>query len=590
MEAALTFGSLGDIIAVCQLAFQLAQAIHDRTGVKEYQNLRDSLDKFVQVLMHVVAIYEQYEPSSPELKNLARTSKSVVDECAGLIKTTLDRIVSEYHGSMQPGGSGSKVRDIYKRGKWWAREKSRLVELQEQLHKHVELLSVLTALATRHSSRADNATVLARIEEVRQEFENHEQVQRTLLDYLTNHETREREQPQLLAKIDQQLAEQAISQNSIASAVLQVYNNLLHVKDLVFSLSERVTSIQVMFSNVINMRGLDPTKDLLITIEDATGVSFQISEGFLEDWEGLNQLLEIRFKHRKGYDMVLQRKFALQDDRSEKDLHYKLPITATLRRGMKINMSMVFVNAELVEGFCPGCKTEMDAPVGATIQCQKKHCGMRFQMLKLTSMGDVDSLNDPSPSSKENRLSNSEPSIRDDPSDFQRVRLLGYPRPLSPSHQTVDSTENPDSPVLCPPSSPKTPLATLDRMNLKEDGSWPTEDEQFYDSGSEMADNEVTKDESSEGHSYRQDGEIEGFSRVTDRPLDEVVSPREPSLHSYPMGGVRSVTDNLISDDGQRSTRRKVTHALPVLEESSVGRFEHVYERRKPYIWICVGT
>lgn len=57
MEVALTFGSLGDIIQLVQLAIQLGRAIGvgkaavTGTSAKEYQELRHDLDILVSVLM-----------------------------------------------------------------------------------------------------------------------------------------------------------------------------------------------------------------------------------------------------------------------------------------------------------------------------------------------------------------------------------------------------------------------------------------------------------------------------------------------------------------------------------------------------------
>lgn len=54
MEVALTFGSVGDIIAICQLAMQLRQALGVAScSTKEYQDTRKGLDSFTQVLMQV---------------------------------------------------------------------------------------------------------------------------------------------------------------------------------------------------------------------------------------------------------------------------------------------------------------------------------------------------------------------------------------------------------------------------------------------------------------------------------------------------------------------------------------------------------
>lgn len=54
MSAALTFGSVGDIIALCGLAIELGKALSSAHGsAKEYQSLRRDLDQFIQVLMQV---------------------------------------------------------------------------------------------------------------------------------------------------------------------------------------------------------------------------------------------------------------------------------------------------------------------------------------------------------------------------------------------------------------------------------------------------------------------------------------------------------------------------------------------------------
>lgn len=59
MPFAATFGSVGDFIAICQVAVKLGQALGDgyRGSRTEYQHLRKELDTFVQVLTHVSAAF-----------------------------------------------------------------------------------------------------------------------------------------------------------------------------------------------------------------------------------------------------------------------------------------------------------------------------------------------------------------------------------------------------------------------------------------------------------------------------------------------------------------------------------------------------
>jgi hypothetical protein len=51
MSAAFTFGSIGDIIAICQIAWSLGKALSD--SAEDYQNIKHDLETFTQILMQV---------------------------------------------------------------------------------------------------------------------------------------------------------------------------------------------------------------------------------------------------------------------------------------------------------------------------------------------------------------------------------------------------------------------------------------------------------------------------------------------------------------------------------------------------------
>lgn len=147
MSAALTFGSVGDIIALCGLALELSRAVSSARGsAMEYQSLRTDLDQFVQVLTQVVATFAQFE-KSPSLDNLEHVTKCIIDECGALIGEVLLRLREKYGESLQPGGSGSRVRDVYKKVEFSVRERERIQLLQETLNKAVTRLSLLSSCA-----------------------------------------------------------------------------------------------------------------------------------------------------------------------------------------------------------------------------------------------------------------------------------------------------------------------------------------------------------------------------------------------------------------------------------------------------------
>ena len=78
------------------------------------------------------------------------TTKSVVDECAALIKKALNGW-EKYNESLQKGGSGNKLKDAYKKVQWlW--EKEHLATLRESLQRNACRLNLLTSLAIKSVS------------------------------------------------------------------------------------------------------------------------------------------------------------------------------------------------------------------------------------------------------------------------------------------------------------------------------------------------------------------------------------------------------------------------------------------------------
>ncbi|KAJ4289909.1 hypothetical protein N0V88_006704 [Collariella sp. IMI 366227] len=168
MEVVLTFGSLGDIIVVCQLAIQLSRAIKDNLGhgsAKKFHRLRKELGLFVKVCepsipgsaqthnadngisQKVVATYSQHE-FTLYLEELDTATLVVVNECGDLIQEALDRW-HKYHEALSSEGSGNGLKSIVKKIEWSLRDQKRMKELQKKLDQGVQRLTLLGALAAR---------------------------------------------------------------------------------------------------------------------------------------------------------------------------------------------------------------------------------------------------------------------------------------------------------------------------------------------------------------------------------------------------------------------------------------------------------
>ena len=137
----------------------------------------------------------------------------------------------------------------------------------------------------RHSSRADNATVLARIQEVRGLLDKQEQTQQRLLTHLASHEAVANDQSHALVRIEEGLKAQDRSGQSLLTTARNAFGAIIQVKGMLTDLAEKVIQLQVVLSNSIYVRGLDPTTNLPITLEDALGTYLTLPEDWIDDWE-----------------------------------------------------------------------------------------------------------------------------------------------------------------------------------------------------------------------------------------------------------------------------------------------------------------
>lgn len=81
-------------------------------------------------------------------------------------------------------------------------------------------------------------------------------------------------------------------------------------------------------------------------------------------------ILAHQFENRKGYLKVVKKHYALEEAHTQKDVDWSLPWTASVRRGMRISMSVVFrvMSVSVSRSSCPGCLKKQDVTRGVNFQ------------------------------------------------------------------------------------------------------------------------------------------------------------------------------------------------------------------------------
>lgn len=130
-------------------------------------------------------------------------------------------------------------------------------------------------------------------------------------------------------------------------------------------------------------------------------------------------MLAHQFENRRGYRRILGRHYALEEAHSARDVDRSLPLSVSVRRGMRIHMSIVFEYLLVPKTRPRSIRRYSPDPV----------CGMFFQVNDKARSATAGS-HTTGPRVTENNDNYLESRTRaNTPSDFYRVRLI--PTPLS---------------------------------------------------------------------------------------------------------------------------------------------------------------
>lgn len=153
-----TFSSVGDIIAVCQLVTQAVKAISDSRGSSsEYRDLVSLLSALVIALEHVRATIQTHS----HILNLT-SLEEVLSECHRYLDEHLS-MIQKYQLTLRKGGSGNLGRDIAAKLKWTGK-KDELIAFRQGISQYVSSLQLLLQAAGVNIATAHSAALSARLD------------------------------------------------------------------------------------------------------------------------------------------------------------------------------------------------------------------------------------------------------------------------------------------------------------------------------------------------------------------------------------------------------------------------------------------
>ena len=92
-------------------------------------------------------------------------------------------------------------------------------------------------------------------------------------------------------------------------------------------------------------------------LEDAIGRIAPVHMQFISSWDAFDAVLESRFRNVPGYKMVQEKKYAIQESATKREIRRSQAWDASFLPGQKVVMSMLFDAAATSTTTCPRCQT-----------------------------------------------------------------------------------------------------------------------------------------------------------------------------------------------------------------------------------------
>lgn len=146
-----SFGSFGDIVTLLGLTKRCCQALCESTGAsRDYQDLVSELSSFASLLEYIQAIFDS--ANSNRSMNIAQVRKELELTLKEAKKTLqgFNAAILSYKASLGArGGTGSRVRDSWRKIGWALFKASEVGDMRKKLADYQEKLSLLLGIYQR---------------------------------------------------------------------------------------------------------------------------------------------------------------------------------------------------------------------------------------------------------------------------------------------------------------------------------------------------------------------------------------------------------------------------------------------------------
>lgn len=339
--------SAGDFIAAVNLIGTVIDALRDSGDASsEYRSLISQLYTLESALLKVKRL---------ELDDSQHAELIALRQAAAQCQNTIDQFwekIKKYQPSLRAGGSGSRVRDGWRKVKWAVCKKEDVVRFKADLMAHTEsielLLTTVQMAATRIGEKKNEDCHRSLVGRVQDSYFGCMQRMTVILETVSTGIRQGRQLLEMTAKVIQ--------------TNVQIFQIVLNIQSVITQIPGQIERQQPVY------------------FIDALGRHTPFHLEFITSAETLILVLKNNFRNiGTGATKIEKGEFAVQDSVTKHDINLESAWEAVFRPGQKVAMSMVFNSAKATNMYCPTCREDNgdDFAEDEDIECRK--CKMVYR-------------------------------------------------------------------------------------------------------------------------------------------------------------------------------------------------------------------
>jgi hypothetical protein len=318
--------SAGDFIAALQLVSTVIDALRDSgDSSTEYRALLSQLYTLETALLTVKRIEVDDEQCAEVI-----ALRQAACQCQRTIDAFWEKI-KKYQPSLRTGGSGSRVRDGWRKIQWALCKKDDLLKFKADLVGHTEsielLLTTLHMGSTHIERKKQNENQKTLTSKIQDSYFECMQRLSQIMDCVT---TGVEQGKKIL-----EMTAQVIQTN------VQVFHVVLNIQSIITRVPGQVERQQPVF------------------LIDAIGRYTPFHWEFVLSAEALTHVLRSNLKNiGSGSQKIDRGEFVIQDTSLKRDIDLNGPWDGCFRPGQRVDMSMIFTSMMNPNQSCPACQQE----------------------------------------------------------------------------------------------------------------------------------------------------------------------------------------------------------------------------------------